>query len=78
MLVKEISYLDNDFRRSVVTSDPARFAKRFADNSYNYLFEVTRFMDFIQWVSLPPRKYAQGVRATLHKVYKPMVEYVLP
>ena len=56
MLVTEISYLDNDFRRSVVTSDPARFAKRFADNSYHYLFEVTRFVDFIQWVSLPPRK----------------------
>ena len=77
MLVTEISYLDNDFRRSVVTSDPARFAKRFADNSYHYLFEVTRFADFIQWVSLPPRKYEQGVRATLHKVYKPLAEYVL-
>ena len=77
MLITEISYLDNDFRRSVVTSDPARFAKRFADNSYHYLFEVTRFADFIQWVSLPPRKSEQGVRATLHKVYKPMAEYVL-
>jgi integrating conjugative element membrane protein (TIGR03747 family) len=77
MLVTEISYLDNDFRRSVVTSDPARFAKRFADNTYHYLFEVTRFVDFIQWVSLPPRKHEQGVRVTLHKVYKPMAEYVL-
>ena len=53
MLVKEISYLDNDFRRSVVTSDPARFAKRFADNSYHYLFEVTRFADFIISVAFP-------------------------
>ncbi|MET0003337.1 MAG: DUF4400 domain-containing protein [Candidatus Thiodiazotropha sp.] len=74
MLVTEISYLDNDFRRSVVTSDPARFAKRFADNSYHYLFEVTRFADFIRWVSLPPRKYEQGVRATLHTVYKPLAD----
>ncbi|MCP5445293.1 MAG: TIGR03747 family integrating conjugative element membrane protein, partial [Chromatiaceae bacterium] len=49
----------------------------FADNSYHYLFEVTRFVDFIQWVSLPPRKYEQGVRATLHMVYKPLAEYVL-
>ena len=53
MLAKEISYLDTDFRRSVVTSDPARFAKRFADNTYHYLFEVTQFVDFIQWVSPP-------------------------
>ena len=67
MLVTEISYLDNDFRRSVVTSDPARFAKWFADNSYHYLylFEVTRFVDFIQWVSLPPRKYEQVVNCHL-------------
>ena len=45
MLATEISYLDTDFRHSVVTSDPARFAKRFADNTYHYLFEVTRFVD---------------------------------
>ena len=77
MLVTEISHLDNEFRRSVVSSEPARFAKRFADNSYHYLFEVTRFMDFTQWVSLSPRKYEQGVRATLHTVYKPTAEYVL-
>jgi len=48
MLAREISYLDTDFRRSVVTSDPARFAKRFADNTYHILFEVTRLVDFIQ------------------------------
>ena len=48
MLAREISYLDTDFRRSVVTSNPARFAKRFADNTYHTLFEVTRLVDFIQ------------------------------
>ncbi|MEW8507231.1 MAG: TIGR03747 family integrating conjugative element membrane protein [Candidatus Thiodiazotropha sp.] len=77
MLVTEISYLDNDFRRSVVTSDPARFAKRFADNSYHYLFEVTRFVDFIQWVSPSPRQEEQGVRPTLHKIYKPLARFVI-
>jgi hypothetical protein len=44
MLATEISHLDTDFRRSVVTSDPARFA----DHTCHYLFEVTRFVDFIQ------------------------------
>ncbi len=33
MLAKEISYLDTDFKRSAVTSDPTRYAKRFADNA---------------------------------------------
>jgi integrating conjugative element membrane protein (TIGR03747 family) len=77
MLATEISYLDNDFRRSVVTSDPARFAKRFADNSYHYLFEVTRFVDFIQWVSPSPLKHEQGARPTLHRIYQPIAEYVI-
>ena len=54
MLATEISYLGPTSRRSVVTSDPAQFAKRFADNTYHYLFEVTRFVDFIHWVSPPP------------------------
>ena len=77
MLAKEISYLDTDFKRSVVTSDPARFAKRFADNTYHYLFEVTRFVDFIRWVSLQPTLNEQGVRPTLHKVYHPIAEFVI-
>ena len=59
MLVKEISYLDIDFKRSIVTSDPARFAKQFADNTYHYLFEVTRFVDFIRWIS--PRPTTKGL-----------------
>ena len=71
------SYLDTDFRRSVVTSDPARFAKRFADNTYHYLFEVTRFVEFIRWVSPPPVMNEQGLRVTLHKIYHSMAEYVI-
>jgi len=77
MLAKEISYLDTDFRRSVVTSDPAQFAKRFADNSYHYLFEVTRLVDFIRWVSPPPAANEQGLRPTLHKIYHPIAEFMI-
>ena len=77
MLAKEISYLDNDFRRSVVTSDPARFAKEVADGTYHYLFEVTRFVAFIHWVSPPPRQEEQGVRPILHKIYRPLAEFVI-
>ena len=77
MLATEISYLESDFRRSVVTSDPARFAKSFADSTYYYLFEVTRFVDFIRWVSLPPITNEQGIRPTLHKIYQPTAEFVI-
>ena len=77
MLVREIGYLDTDFRRSVVTSDPAQFAKRFADNTYHYLFEVTRFIDFIHWVSPAPTVNEGGARPTLHKIYHPIAEFVI-
>ena len=77
MLASEISYLDNDFRRSVITSDPAQFAKRFADNTYHYLFEVTRFIDFIRWVSPPPAMNEQGLRPRLHKISRPIAEFVI-
>jgi integrating conjugative element membrane protein (TIGR03747 family) len=77
MLATEISYLDNDFRRSVVTSDPAQFAKRFADNTYHYLFEITRFVDFIRWVSPSPSHNEQGLRPRLHKIYNPIAEFVI-
>jgi integrating conjugative element membrane protein (TIGR03747 family) len=77
MLAREVSYLDTDFRRSVITSDPARFAKRFADNTYHYLFEVTRFVEFIRWVSPPPVMNEQGLRVTLYKIYHSIAEYVI-
>ncbi len=77
MLASEISYLDNDFRRSIVTSGPAQFAKRFADNTYHYLFEVTRFVDFIRWVSPPPTTSEQGLRPKLHKIFNPIAEFVI-
>ncbi len=77
MLAREIGYLDNDFRRSILTSDPARFAKRFADNAYHYLFEVTRFADFIRWISPPPATSERGIRPTLHRVYRPISEFVI-
>lgn len=77
MLSREIGYLDTDFRRSVITSDPARFAKRVADNTYHYLFEVTRLVDFIRWITPAPRLGETGLRPTLHNYYRPSAEFVI-
>ena len=77
MLTKETSYLDTDFRRSVITSDPAQFAKRIADGTYHYLFEVTRFVDFIRWINPQPLSDEEGIRPILHKIYLPVAEFVI-
>ncbi len=50
LLAKEIEYLNRDFRRSVIASEPARLAQRFADGFHYWLFEVTRVVDFVRWL----------------------------
>lgn len=77
MLIKEINYLDTDFKRSVMTSEPARFAKQIADGTYHYLFEVTRLVDFMHWISAQPMPEEEGVRPTLHEMYWPISEFVI-
>ena len=77
MLAAEIGYLQADFGRSLVSSDPARFTKTVADRTYYVLFEVTRIADFIAWVGAPPKPSEAGLRARLHAVFRPVAEYVL-
>ena len=77
MLEAEIGYLDSDFRRSVVTSGPAEFAKAVADNAYYALFEFTRAVDVIAWLSVPPTPNESGLRPRLHELYAPVAEFVI-
>ena len=77
MLAAELRYLDADFRRSVVTSDPARFARTVADKTYYALFEFTRVVDFLEWVSRPPVAGEDGLRSKLHGLYRPVADFVV-
>ena len=70
MLEIEIEYLNQDFRKSIVTSSPARFAREMADTSYYYLFEWTGLIRFFQWAgSATPEsrlhQYAHHIATTL-------------
>lgn len=77
MLQQELSYLNEDFRRSAVSSDPARFARRFADGFYHYLFEWTHLVDFIRWLKQPPRPDESRILTVLRSAYAQSGEYVL-
>ena len=77
MLEAELGYLDADFRRSVVTSDPVRFAKTVADKIHYVLFELTRVDDFLAWVSGAPAPGEQGLRLKLHGLYRPVADFVI-
>ncbi len=67
----------DDFGRSLVSSNPARFTKTVADRAYYVLYEVTRVADFIEWVGRPPASGESGLRPRLHAVFLPVAEYVL-
>ncbi len=77
MLAAELSYLDADFSRSVVTSDPARFAQTVADKTYYALFEFTRVVDLLEWISRPPAAGENGLRPKLHSLYRPIADFVI-
>ncbi|MBL3529436.1 MAG: TIGR03747 family integrating conjugative element membrane protein [gamma proteobacterium endosymbiont of Lamellibrachia anaximandri] len=77
MLATELSYLNEDFKRSIVTTNPARYAKRFADAFYQYGFEWTGFVDFMAWVQAPPYAGDSRLRTSLRKIYLPIAEYLL-
>ena len=77
MLEAEIGYLEADFRRSVVTSSPAEFAKAVADKTYTVLFEFTGLVDFMAWVSSPVTPAEEGLRPLLHSLYRPVAEFVI-
>ncbi len=77
MLAAELSYLDADLRRSMVTSDPARFAKTFADKTYYALFEFTRVVDVLAWIAHPPAAGEEGLRPKFHSLYRPVADFVI-
>ena len=75
MLEAELGYLDAGFRRSLMTSDPARFAKTVADRTYYALFEFTRLVDVLEWISSPPAPGEEGLRPKLHRLYRPVADF---
>ena len=77
MLVREIRYLDTDFRRSLLTPDPARFARNVADRMYHCLFEVTGLTAFIRWVSPLPGAQETGLRPALHRTFRPAAKFAM-
>jgi integrating conjugative element membrane protein (TIGR03747 family) len=77
MLQSELSYLDGDFRRSLLTSDPVRFASGLATRIYHVLFECTHLIDVMEWVAPTPSAEDTGLRRSLHRVYLTIADFVL-
>ncbi len=77
MLQSELSYLDRDFRRSLLTPDPVRFAINLAARIYHALFEYTHLVDVMEWVATTPSAQDSGLRRSLHRFYLTIADFVL-
>jgi len=77
MLAAEVRYLQVDFRRSLVSVDPARFAQTVADKAYVVLFEWTRLVDVLNWLGTQPALEESGIRVRLHQLYQPLAHFIL-
>lgn len=77
MLEREIGYLNADFRQSLLTSDPAAYARNFADVSYRFLFEYTGIHALVEWLSVPPHPEDGRMAHSLRNGYLSIEPYVL-
>jgi integrating conjugative element membrane protein (TIGR03747 family) len=77
MLVNELQFLGADFHRSWLTSQPMQFASDLSERFYTIAFEWTCLIDLIQWVTPVPSAKESGVRPLLHRLYRPVADYVL-
>ena len=76
MLRAELGFLESDFRRSVISSDPARFTKKVADRTYYVLFELTRATKLIEWLSAPGAATGR-FQARAQRLYRPAAKFVI-
>ncbi len=77
MLAREIQYLDTGVGRSILTPDPAGFARGVADRAYYCLFVFTGWTAFMQWVLAAPHPQETGLRPVLHRLFRPLARFAL-
>ena len=77
MLVNELQFLGADFHRSWLTEHPMQFASELSERFYYFAFEWTGFVDLLQWITQAPSIEESGVRPVLHRLYRPVADFVL-
>ena len=80
MLAQELSYLNEDFKRSAIVEKPATFAKNFADRFYHITFQATGIQSAVIWLATPtPATTSRtgSIRTTLHDTYLLAERYIL-
>ncbi len=80
MLAQELSYLNDDFKRSAIIDKPVEFAQHFADSFYRVTFVSTGIKSFVIWLATPPaatRSRMTRLRNQLYGYYLIGESYIL-
>ena len=75
MLQAEIHYLETNISDSLVSQNPAGFARAAASSVHDTLFIKTRVRDAISWLSRPPTDASQG-RQRISRAVRAIEKYV--
>ena len=76
MLDTEIGWLDRDFRQSLLSSEPARAARRAADRSHDLLFEGTGLIQLKDWLRRSAVDTASSAKHRFRRWYRPTADFI--
>lgn len=74
MLEHELRYLDGDYRHSLLTPEPARFAARLSDRTHYWLFEATHLDRVRGWLERAASTSEHPTVAGLRRLYRPLAD----
>lgn len=74
MLAAELAFLNDDFRDSLLSGDPARFVGRTADGAYHLLFEVTRLRRASEWLKRAASRSDESPVFSVQRLYRPLAD----
>jgi integrating conjugative element membrane protein (TIGR03747 family) len=77
MLEAELGYLQGSVPQSLVSPDPARFARRIADAFYHYGFEITGISTGIQRLNATPHPTDSTLLTLSRAVCAPVSSYLI-
>src|SRR5919109_731015 len=77
MLEAELGYLEGNVPQSLVSRDPARFARGIADAFYHYGFEITGISRGIQRLNAPPSPADSTLLQLSRAIYEPVSAYII-
>jgi integrating conjugative element membrane protein (TIGR03747 family) len=77
MLEQELAYLNSDFKRSALVTEPIEFARRCSANFYYYLFQKTGIEQALKGLASPEPQQHPQIHNWVRYAYHLSADYIL-